>query len=667
MPTDNPARRNGSAAFRIVAATGPAVKRRFPSRTQRNRRSDTFRMKLGSLSLFGHHSPRSSTDGKSSVSTPRSSAYRIQVIAQLCCILTIIALWPHVAMPMQLAVWWLGMTVAQLLLAGLVRPLLSSRAQRDELFLHHYLYSASAVIGGAAWGSLPLVGPYEANAAAQMILFMVLGGITLAGAAILADSRSAYAMFVSATLLPLFILTLVNPPPALPQASVWLMVFVVLAFTLNDILHSGRRTSGRSRREISDLAMTRQTMLEHSSEAILLSRSMRILHSNRRFATMLHDGHAPLPGSRLQTWFAQREDWKVHARAASRSFRRGATYREPVRLRRRDGSVFWAEVSGQMVNPGAHPLQVVWVVRDITERMNAAAREAIACTQLQALIGQSADWYWQTDAQHVLMQVSGHAGLPDDPLKCNVGRPWWQFQRPGGGSPAEQATVRRSFESAQGFRNLLVEVPAGDRPPLWLNICGTPRFNEHGSFLGHHGTATDVTDQLRGSERIHHLAYHDPLTGLPNRRLLTDRLTQAIARAQRYRERVGVILIDLDNFKRINDMGGHAAGDQVLLETADRLRSCLRTCDTAARLGGDSFVVLLSELDLPSDADHVAAKIHHAMHQPLQLPAPRVPLSTSIGIAIFPEDAIAADSLLEVADTRMYRAKRRGGQRIEHA
>jgi diguanylate cyclase (GGDEF)-like protein len=128
-----------------------------------------------------------------------------------------------------------------------------------------------------------------------------------------------------------------------------------------------------------------------------------------------------------------------------------------------------------------------------------------------------------------------------------------------------------------------------------------------------------------------------------------------------------VIVMDLDNFKRINDLGGHAAGDRVLLETADRLRSCVRSCDTVARLGGDAFVVLLTELDLPSDADNVAGKILHALQQPLELPAPRVPLSTSIGIAIFPEDAIATDGLLEVADTRMYRAKRRGGQRIEHA
>ncbi len=626
-------------------------------------------MKLGSLSLLRHDSPRPSHDGSLSASARRNHVCRLQVIGQLSSILTVIVLWPHVALPLQLGVWWLGMTAAQILLASLVRPShgIDMGEQQDELSLRHYLSSASALISGAAWGSLSLVGPYDASAPAQIILFMILGGITLSGAGIHSGSRSTYAIFVSATLLPLFILTLVNPPAALPQASLWLTVFVLFAFTLNDILHGSRQASGRSKQGDAEQAMALHTMLEHGSEAIVLSRRLRIVRSNRRFATLMHDGHVPRPGSGLETWFAQRSDWKKHAKAASSAFLRGDAYRETARLRRRDGSVFWAEISGQPVNPGGSPLLVVWVVSDITERMDAAARDALHSAQLHALIGQSADWYWQTDAQHRLMDVTRHTEQSDDPLKHNIGRKWWQFQRFGGDSRAEQTAVRQHFENCQGFRNQLVEVPDGNRPPLWLSICGTPRINEHGSFLGHHGTATDVTEQVRGSERVHHLAYHDALTGLPNRRLLTDRLTQAIARAQRYRERVGVILVDLDNFKRINDLGGHAAGDRVLLETADRLRHFVRSCDTVARLGGDAFVVLLTELHLPSDADQIAGKILHALHQPLEGSAPRALLSSSIGIAIFPEDAISADSLLEVADARMYRAKRRGGQRIEHA
>jgi diguanylate cyclase (GGDEF)-like protein/PAS domain S-box-containing protein len=625
-------------------------------------------MKLASPPLLRHDSLRSSTAACENALIPRTYAYRIQIIGQLICILTVIALWPHVALPLQLGVWWLGMTVAQMLLTSLVRPSRNhgTHDPLDELSLRHYLSSASAVIGGAAWGSLPLVGPYDAAAPAQMILFMVLGGITLAGAGILSNSRSAYAIFVSATLLPLFILTLVNPPAALPHASVWLTLFVLFAFTLNDILYTSRQASGLSWKGDAELVMTQQTMLDHSSEAIILSRRLRILRSNQRFAAMMHDGHVPLPGSRLETWFEHRNDWKKHARAASNAFRRGDTYREATRLRRRDGSVFWAEISGEAVTPGSAPLHVVWVISDITERMNATARAALAGEQLHALIGQSADWYWQTDAQHRLMQVTRHSAESNDPLQHNIGRNWWQLHRLGEGARTEQAAVRQRFEDRQGFRNLMVEVRDGSCAPLWLNICGTPRVNEHGSFLGHHGIATDVTEQVRGRERVHHLAYHDTLTGLPNRRLLNDRLSQAIARAQRYRERVGVILVDLDNFKRINDLGGHAAGDRVLLDTADRLRSCIRSCDTVARLSGDAFVVLLAELDLPSDADQVAGKILHTLHQPLEGMALRTPLSTSIGIAIFPEDANSANSLLEVADARMYRAKRRGGQRIEH-
>lgn len=314
-------------------------------------------MKLASPPLLRHDSLRSSTAACENALIPRTYAYRIQIIGQLICILTVIALWPHVALPLQLGVWWLGMTVAQMLLTSLVRPSRNhgTHDPLDELSLRHYLSSASAVIGGAAWGSLPLVGPYDAAAPAQMILFMVLGGITLAGAGILSNSRSAYAIFVSATLLPLFILTLVNPPAALPHASVWLTLFVLFAFTLNDILYTSRQASGLSWKGDAELVMTQQTMLDHSSEAIILSRRLRILRSNQRFAAMMHDGHVPLPGSRLKTWFEHRNDWKKHARAASNAFRRGDTYREATRLRRRDGSVFWAEISGEAVTPGSAP------------------------------------------------------------------------------------------------------------------------------------------------------------------------------------------------------------------------------------------------------------------------------------------------------------------------
>jgi len=618
-------------------------------------------MKLGSLSHFRQDSSRSHPARRNTVELDH--ARRIQIVAQLTSIAAVMALWPHVDNPLQLAAWWMGLTITLTVLQHLTRSLL---VQHDDIALQNYISSAGTLAGGAAWGSLALVGPYHATPQSQAILFMILCSITLAGAGVIRHGRSASAVFIAPCLLPLFILSVVSPPSALPEAGMWLLAFALFAFGVSDF-QRGPKTAPDTHRDGSSLPETRQTLLDNANAnaAIVLSRGNRVEICNRRFAEMMNHNEEGIAGRRLADAFESRADWRRHARAASNILRRGGTYHCATRLRRHDGSAFWAEITGQVVDSGDSPAQIVWVAFDITDRMMATAREELISAQLHALIGKSADWYWQTDAQHRLMHVTRHIDMSDDTLKRKLGRKWWQFHRPGHGARARQTELREAFENGKGFRNLTVELPDGDTAPLWLSICGTPRFNEHGAFLGHHGIAINVTEEVRRTERIRHLAYHDALTGLPNRRLLTDRLTQAIARAQRYRERVGLILVDLDDFRRINDLGGHAAGDQALLEIADLLRSCVRSCDTVARLGSDEFVILLAELEHAPAAEQVAAKILTTLHMPLAFQGSRNPLSTSIGVAVFPEDAGSATSLIEVADARMYRAKRRGGQRIE--
>ena len=624
-------------------------------------------MKLGSLSLLRQDSSRSRSDSGNTMGLDH--ARRVQIVAQLTSIAAVMALWPHVDNPLQLAAWWMGLTITLTVLQHLTRPLLIQHdgSPHEDIALQHYVSSAGTLAGGAAWGSLALVGPYHATPQSQAILFMILCSITLAGAGVIRHGRSASVVFIAACLLPLFILSVVSPPSALPEAGLWLLAFALFAFGVSDFQRRHDTAQGTPQLGGANLPETRQTLLDNANAnaAIVLSRGNRVEICNRRFAELMNHNEEGITGRRLADAFESRSDWRRHARAASNTLRRGGTYHCSTRLQRHDGSAFWAEITGQVVDSGDSPAQIVWVAFDITDRMMATAREELVGAQLHALIGKSADWYWQTDPQHRLMHVTRHIEMSDDTLKRKLGRKWWQFHRPGRGARARQSELREAFENGEGFRNLTVELPDGDTAPLWLSICGTPRFDEHGAFLGHHGIASNVTEEVRRAERIRHLAYHDALTGLPNRRLLTDRLTQAIARAQRYRERVGLILIDLDDFRRINDLGGHAAGDQALLEISDLLRSCVRSCDTVARLGSDEFVILLAELEHAPAAEQVAAKILTTLHTPLAFQGSRNSLSTSIGVAVFPEDAGSAASLIEMADARMYRAKRRGGQRIE--
>lgn len=175
----------------------------------------------------------------------------------------------------------------------------------------------------------------------------------------------------------------------------------------------------------------------------------------------------------------------------------------------------------------------------------------------------------------------------------------------------------------------------------------------------------DLTERKRAEERIHHLADHDVLTGLPNRALLHDRMHQAIALAHRDRRRVAILFVDLDYFKNINDSLGHHIGDEVLKITALRLQQCLREGDSVARLGGDEFVLILPLEGDGSDVARVARKALSILTQPFNVEDKELHLSASIGISVYPDDGTDVDMLMRAADTAMYHAKEMGRGRFQ--
>ena len=170
----------------------------------------------------------------------------------------------------------------------------------------------------------------------------------------------------------------------------------------------------------------------------------------------------------------------------------------------------------------------------------------------------------------------------------------------------------------------------------------------------------DITERKRSQDRIWRQANYDPLTGLPNRELLRDRLDGALAQAHRRAGRLAVLFVDLDKFKQANDRLGHAAGDSILLEVARRMAACLRETDTVARLGGDEFLVMLPFVEEAMAAETVAAKIVEALARPFATAAGEAEISASVGIAYYPDDATTQDALIRNADLAMYRAKEAG-------
>jgi diguanylate cyclase (GGDEF)-like protein/PAS domain S-box-containing protein len=180
------------------------------------------------------------------------------------------------------------------------------------------------------------------------------------------------------------------------------------------------------------------------------------------------------------------------------------------------------------------------------------------------------------------------------------------------------------------------------------------------------GVIRDITERKQMEEYIKNLAYHDPLTGLPNRTLLYDRFYLAQAHAERYKHILGMMVMDLDKFKDINDTLGHATGDKLLKVIGDRLTECIRKTDTVSRVGGDEFVVLLSEVNSQDDVTGVVEKILEVVRAPVQIDDQMLTITTSVGVALYPKDGRDIDVLIKCADSAMYRAKQLGRNRYEN-
>jgi diguanylate cyclase (GGDEF)-like protein/PAS domain S-box-containing protein len=181
------------------------------------------------------------------------------------------------------------------------------------------------------------------------------------------------------------------------------------------------------------------------------------------------------------------------------------------------------------------------------------------------------------------------------------------------------------------------------------------------------GMASDITDLKEEQNHLEKMAFHDPLTELPNRLLLADRLQQAMTNCQRDNTLLAVCYLDLDNFKPVNDQYGHAVGDQLLVNVANRWRGCIRGGDTVARLGGDEFVILLNSMNTPAECEAAVSRLLEAIASPFTHGDVTLGVSASIGVALFPRDGITADELMRRADAMLYQAKNAGRNRYQFA
>jgi len=321
------------------------------------------------------------------------------------------------------------------------------------------------------------------------------------------------------------------------------------------------------------------------------------------------------------------------------------------RHRRKDGTLVPVEVTGHYIRYGDRSLMFAFA-QNISERKQAETQLRIAATAFESQEGMAI-----TDADAVILKInlsfSEMTGYtPADAVGRNLnllhsdihdGRFYdevWSGLRRNG---VWQGELWNRHKNGTVF-------------PVWQTM--TAVRGADGAITHFVAAMTDISERKAIEDHVHHLAHHDPLTDLPNRILLSDRLRQALAQARREQTRLALIYLDLDQFKPVNDGYGHDIGDLLLQDVACRLRACVRReSDTVSRLGGDEFVVLLPQIDGERDVVAISEKILEALSRPFSLEQYAVNISTSLGIAIYPNHGADVKTLMKHADQAMYQAK----------
>ena len=440
-----------------------------------------------------------------------------------------------------------------------------------------------------------------------------------------------------------------------------------------------------------------QAIMDSAPLAIGFQRDNRILRYNHRFAEFFGFTGDSGVGQLTETLYPSQDAFEAVVRKARPLLARGKPYQAEMEMRRQDGSTFWAHAFGYVINPGRTLQDTIWIFDDRSAQKKSEESLRNALLENQAILDSA--------VLGISVIEQGHN------LRCNT-----KMEELFGYAPGEmnRLSVRAFYDStaawhaardetARDFRAGRVnmseyQLVRKDGSRFWARLSGRPfdlnlpngrsvwlvdditarreaadavsrardelevRVLERTAELAGANALLqgEIVERRQAEARVHHMAYHDSLTGLPNRVLLSDRLDRAMLAAQRSERRLAVMFLDLDRFKTINDSLGHLTGDQLLKEVASRLCRAVRASDTVARLGGDEFVVLVPGIRDVDEATAVAQKIIDALGEPFPLEARTLHITPSIGVCIYPDDGDDVETLMRHADAAMYHAKASG-------
>ena len=438
-----------------------------------------------------------------------------------------------------------------------------------------------------------------------------------------------------------------------------------------------------------------QAIMTNATVGIFFTRERVITRCNDCFARMFGYGEAEVLGRSTRLMYTDDQAFAELGEHAYGVLAAGRSFRAEYVMVRKDGTPMWVGIIGYAANPsergqGQGQGTMIWMIEDRSGHKRAEESLRNALMENQAILDNAVLGIAVVEGGRMLrgnrkmFELFGYAPdaiadrrvphlYPDEDAWWTAREAVWADFQAGRVHTSEHQLVRRDgsrFWARLSGRPFDPAQPAGRS--IWLVDDVTAqhqaadalrRARDELEVRVQERTAelqAEIVERRQAEARVHHMAYHDALTGLPNRALLAERLDRALLAARRDGRRLALMFLDLDRFKTINDSLGHATGDHLLREVAQRLCRVVRASDTVARLGGDEFVVLVPGIHGPAESGLVGDKILEALAEPVRFEGHTLHISTSIGICLYPDDGADVDSLMRKADAAMYQAKAAG-------
>lgn len=401
-----------------------------------------------------------------------------------------------------------------------------------------------------------------------------------------------------------------------------------------------------------------QSIIEHNPDAVFIfSMEGKIVQINETSSSIFGYTLEEAKGMHYRNLIVHKQARRLHHHI--RGMLQGKSFEVEIDAYDNSGKLMHLQVKSIPLMRQQHIIGIYCVVKDLTELTLAKISLQESEKRYRLLADNSLDLIQLVNLDAIVTYASpSHKAVLGYDAEEYVGK--WVLYQPNGEIDENFKKIFTHMVLTQKSITCEIRRRHKSGKEVWLELKGTPMFDEDGNIEHMMLVGREITERKEYQKELEFLSFHDPLTGVPNRRLFKELLEQTLKEAIRYQRKFAVMFLDLDRFKQINDQLGHDKGDILLQQFSQRVKSCLRDSDTLARHGGDEFTIILPEIQSESDAIQIATRILAAVQEPWDLGDENIQTTSSIGIAFYPQDGTTSEDLLRHADATLYTVKENG-------